>query len=453
MAREQQYKIVEAKISAERLSGVDVDVRPSIIELVLFENLEKPYVTGQIAILDNEGIFDSMNFKGTERLTLGIASEIGTNRKDGLRKRTFIMTSIETAVKTGENGNSGLYVFTLIDEHAFVSKLKKISRTVRGSLEQEIQKICGSDLKKDIDISYLYEGGELNEDSKVASIQNEFKAIIPYMHPLDACEFLRDRATTQTGMPFFLYASMHDENIRLGNLEVMIKQKAFNEKVPYIFAPSNVQNSESQSFTEQQFIVQSMRAAKMQNSMQQFMTGGVGSTLNNTNMQTGRTASTHFAISNLLQKMKANGILPENKEQNVYDEKFIFGEDELNLDQLNSRVFHTVTSSGTYGDFKSIHDENDIDKMKTKIENISVRNMLFKNMFEVTVPGAGFIISKASVGDIIRINVVADNVNNDKSSEKFDRLRSGDFLIYSARHTFKDTRHDVAMSVCKLTRG
>jgi hypothetical protein len=451
--RQQQYKIVEAVITSERLGDRKVDVRPSIVELVLFENLEKPYVSGQIAILDNEAIFDAINFKGTERLTLGIASELGTNREDGLRERTFIMTSIETAVKTGDNGNSGMYVFTLIDEHAFLSKTKKISRSVRGSLEQEILKICATELHKDIDVSYLYEGGNLNEQSKVSSVQNEFKAIIPYLHPLEACEWLRDRATTQTGCPFFLYASMHDENLRLGNLEVMLKQKPFNEKVPYTFSPSNVQLSESGSFNQQQFLIQTMRAAKLQNSMQQLMTGGVGSLYNNTNTQTGRISSTHFSVTNLLQNLRSSGIIPENKEQNVYDQNFVIGENELHLDETNARVFHTVTSTGTYDNYKSYHDEYDIEKFKKKLENLSVRNMLYKNMYEVTVPGAGFIISKASVGDIIRINVISDNTNNDKSSEKFDRLRSGDFLIYSARHTFKDTRHDVAMSVCKLTRG
>jgi len=78
--------------------------------------------------------------------------------------------------------------------------------------------------------------------------------------------------------------------------------------------------------------------------------------------------------------------------------------------------------------------------------------MLLKNMFEITVPGAGFIVSKASVGDIVTVNTISDD-GDTTTSETLDLLRSGDFLIYNVRHTFKNTRHDVVMSVCKLVRG
>lgn len=449
-----QYKIVEAYITADRLGDNKIFINSAIVELVLFENLEKPYVTGMVGITDDAGLFDEIGFSGTERLNLGISSEKDTNSGTGLKFRTFVMTGIENMAKSSDAGNSSFYAFTLIDEHAFYGRSKKISRSVSGNIEREIEKLCLNDLGKDLDVSYLYEGGELNEQGRVASVQNNFKAIIPYMTPIDACEWLRDRATTQTGCPFFLYASMHDENLRLGNLEVMLKQQAFNTKLPYVFAPSNVQKAELEGGEiEKQFQVQTMRTAKLQNTFNQMMSGGVGSLYNNTNLTTGRTTSTPFKIRNLLEGLKTNGVIPQEKDQNVFDEFFKFTKDESLIDDNAAKVYHSVTSSGTYGNFKSYHDEFDPIKFRKKIENIAVRNALYKNMYEVTVPGTGFIISKASVGDIVRINVLSDNVNAEDSIEKLDRLRSGDFLIYNIRHTFKNTRHDVAMTVCKLTRG
>ena len=449
-----QYKIVEAYITADRLGDQKVFINSSIVELVLFENLEKPYVTGLVGITDDAGLFDQIGFSGTERLSLGISSESDTNSGSGLKFRTFVMTGIENMAKSSDAGNSSFYAFTLIDEHAFYGRSKKISRSVKGNLEREIEKICLNDLGKNLDVSYLYEGGNLNENSRVSSVQNNFKAIIPYMTPIDACEWLRDRATTQNGSPFFLYASMHDENLRLGNLDVMLKQEAFNSKLPYIFAPSNVQKAETEGDQiTRQFQIQTMRTAKIQNTMNQMLTGGIGSLYNNTNLTTGRTSSTKFKLGNLLETLKANGIIPNAKEQNVFDLDFKFGRDDSFLEDNAAKVFHTITSTGVYGNFKSYHDEFDPIKFRKKIENIAIRNALYKNMYEVTVPGTGFIISKASVGDIVRINVLADNVDNENSTEKLDRLRSGDFLIYNTRHTFKQTRHDVAMTVCKLTRG
>jgi hypothetical protein len=444
--QEQQKKIISAVITTDAFRSIEIDVADSIIELVLFENLEKPYVTGQVAILDNNAMFDSMRFSGTERIAISIGSEITS--KEVQATRNFIMSSIENVVKANDTGTASVYVFTLIDEHAVLSKSKKISRTVKGSLEEEIQRICAVDLNKEVDISYCHEGGD--QEKLVSSTQSNFKAIIPYMHPLEACEWLRDRATTRNGCPFFLYASIHDNRIRLGNLNVMMKLDAFNEKVPYTYSPASVQKAEEQSFTERTSKIQTMRTAKMQNTMNQLMAGAIGSLYNNTNINTGRTTSNHFSLQDLLVELKEDGVIDPDKDQNVYNENFLIGEN--NLHEYNSKIYHSITSTGTYGYFKSIHDELEPIKFLTKIKNIAIRNMLYKNMFEVTVHGAGFMIAKASVGDIVRINVLSDDINASTTKNNFDSLRSGDFMIYNVRHTFKDTRHDVAMTVCKLVR-
>ena len=68
------------------------------------------------------------------------------------------------------------------------------------------------------------------------------------------------------------------------------------------------------------------------------------------------------------------------------------------------------------------------------------------------VPGPGFIKSGGSVGDRIRINVLADDVG-DNLNHQLDTLRSGDFIVYNTRHQFSNTMHNVAMTVNKLEQG
>ena len=80
---------------------------------------------------------------------------------------------------------------------------------------------------------------------------------------------------------------------------------------------------------------------------------------------------------------------------------------------------------------------------------------MYKNMMNVVVEGAGFIISKASVGDIVNLKVVNDNVENSSVADEgdlIDKARSGDFIIYDTRHTFQGTQHTVSMNLCKLER-
>lgn len=438
-----QYKITQAYITSDAMGGSStperINVNQSIVELVFFESLEKAYISGQVAISDDQGFVDGIGFSGTERLFIQIASEDPTLLP--IMSRSFVMTSIDQSIKSNDAGQASVYVFTIIDEHALRSKTNKISRSVTDSLETEIQKICVQDLKKDIDISYLY-----------PSVQNNVKVLIPYMHPLEACEWLRDRATTVNGCPLFLYASIHDTNLRLGSLDKMLEQNPWNEQLPYLYSPSNVKKTEDKAPIHRTMQVQTMRTAKMQNTMKQLMAGGIGAVYNNTNLNTGQVSSQHFDVTKVLDKLELNEILPKGKQQNVYPSDFKLENDNEFLHNKEAKIYHQITSTGTYGTWKSYHDELKPGSFNTKVGNYAIRNMLLKNMFEITVPGAGFIVSKASVGDIVTVNTLSDDGDN-TTSATFDQLRSGDFLIYNVRHTFKNTRHDVVMSVCKLVRG
>ena len=278
------------------------------------------------------------------------------------------------------------------------------------------------------------------------------------MHPLEAATWLTSKTTTELGMPFFLYATIHDQNLRYGSLDVMLQQDAWNAEIPFIFSPSNTQKQEEGGDpTLQYFQVQTMKSTKLQNTMKQVMSGGVGSLYSVTDLNNGRTMSKHFSIMKLLGRANDAGIIDISK-QNIHDNLYLTPANETvniesqYLQDTDAVIFHDVVSRGVYSDKKSIHDESSPELFLKRIENLALRNMMFKNMFDVTVPGPGFIRSGGAVGDIVRINVLSDD-NSPEAPEPLDVLRSGDFLIYNTRHTFKDTRHDVAMTVLKLERG
>ena len=448
MERQSQFKYKVAEITSDRLPDFIVDVRSLIVELVFFENLDKPYISGQVIISDDQGIFDSLGFSGTDRLHIKMLSEMSkTESEEVVMDRSFLLTGIDNIVKSSNSGNSSLYVFSFIDEHAFVSKTKNISRAIRDDLSTEIIKLCQNECGKNVDISYAGE-----------SVQSNFKGIIPYMHPLEAATWLTNKATTSLGMPFFLYASIHDQDLRLASLDRMLSEPAWNKQIPFIFSPANTQAQEEiGSISHQYFQVQSMKTSKLQNTLNQLMSGGIGSLYTVTDISNGRTTAQHFSLESLLLKSSEQGFINYAK-QNVYDASYktpdVVG---VNLEgdylhNTNAKIFHNIVSRGVYHDKKSIHDEVSPSMFLKKIENLAFRNAIFKNMMDVTVPGPGFIASGGSVGDKIRINVLNDD-NNPESPDQLDALKSGDFLIYNTRHTFRDTRHDVAMTVFKLEKG
>ena len=241
MERQSQFKYKVAEITSDRMGDdFTLDVRPLIVELVFFESLDKPYVTGQIAISDDQAIFDSITFSGTERLNIQMMSELSASEnEDVVMDRSFILTGIDTIIKSSNSGSSSVYVFSFMDEHAMISKTKNISRSVKDDLNTEILKLCGNECGADVDMSYASE-----------SVQGNFRGIIPYMHPLEAASWLCGKATTNLGMPFFLYGTVFtgkeapDAVIRLGSLDKMLEQPAWNEDIPFLFSPANTQKQE-----------------------------------------------------------------------------------------------------------------------------------------------------------------------------------------------------------------
>ena len=186
-------------------------------------------------------------------------------------------------------------------------------------------------------------------------------------------------------------------------------------------------------------------------------TGAIGSQYTVTDLSSGRQVQQHFSIDALLSKADEAGIIDKSK-QNVYNDDYKTPDFvEVNIEgqhlhDTNGSVFHQVVSRGVYGDKKSIHDQVSPSMFLKKVEALAYKNAVYKNIFDVTVPGPGFIKSGGTVGDKITINILKD-ANDPDEPNQLDALRSGDFIVYNTRHQFRDTRHDVAMTVFKLERG
>lgn len=447
MSKSQQYKIIEAAISAERMGGFNArfyDVRTSIIEINLFESLDKPYVTGNIAILDDKSLFEKIQLQGTEILRLTLAG-LGNENNPNMNQREFYITGIEKKVKSNDAGKASVFVLNIIDKHMYLDAASQVSKSFSGRLDDEIIRICKTYLKKEVDLSYIF----TSENERSDAIQQNVKGIVPNLKPTEAIQFLQNRATTLTGSPFFVYASMHDENLRVANLDVMLQQKPFNKRLPYTFNPSNVNVAEGLSALEQSFIVKEIKTVKMGGTLNHLDMGAISADYCNTNLNTGEITRTPYTIRQTLKNMIEKGVISPRK-QNVFDEKFKI--EDKDVDEYKTRNFHTITSSGTYGTFKGYSDEFEEGLFRKKLERIGILNHLYKNMFSVLITGTGFLVSKATVGDIVTINIVNDNIEDQRGGEEgnIDKNLSGDFLIYDTRHTFNQTSHTIALNVCKL---
>ena len=447
--KSQQFKLTKAHITADRFGGFEnkfFDVKNQVAEINIYESIEEPSLTGTIAIVDDKSLYELINFNGTERIRLEMAG-LG-KETDPVFEKTFIMTNIIRQLKG--NDKSSIFVFDIIDEHGFISDAQRIRSAYRGRIDDIVKGICLTRLNKSVDISYQLLFGFRNK--KVDAIQDDIRVIIPNLSPINAIKWLLSRATTQTGSPFYLWATIHDENLRMGNLDVMYRQVPFNDKLPYTYNPSNVNVAEDKTEFEQGFTIKAIGLGEISDTLHMVTNGTIGASQGITNLNTGQITQQHYDVQRTIDNLDKQDIIIRGN-QNVFDNKFKL-KDKF-IGDYESQHIHQVVSTGTYGKFKSYHDEFEEGKHLKKLESNSIRDLLVKNMMSITVPGTAFFLGKAAVGDTVNLNVVNDNLEVGKQSnadDMLDKNKSGKHLIYDLRHTFRGTQHDVTMNVCKLER-
>lgn len=433
--QDQQFKIAEAFITSDRFLEKEIEVSTNIYEIVIYEDLEAAWLSGSVVITDSTGFMNKIQFKGSEYLTIRLAG--AEENSEPIIDKTFLLYQLVKNVKA--NDASSTYLFNMIELHAFESAMKPFSRAYKGSIEKIISQILNGELNKTVDLSYLTNG---------VTAQGERRYVVPYLTPLEACETLVDRGTTTLGSPLFLYSSIHDENIRLGDLDRMLTQEAFNKSVPYIYSQSATQSASSldQSLASTQILGIDLKSNV--NAMNQVEEGVLGSFYTNTDVSTGVSYRARVSFKETFANLQKNEIIDPSDKQDVYDvDQLIGGE---SLDTYNSIYWHQVSSSNLYLDYKSYHDDNTNSEFALKVKNTILRQTLLSNMISIVVPGIAFLFAKATVGDILSMNILSPI---DDPNEIYDEKLSGDYLVYRTKHVFRETSHNITCDITKISQA
>jgi len=441
-SKSEQYIIVRAVLTADRFETDGIDISNIIHELNLYEHLEKPYISGQLMLVDMESILDDINFRGTETFHL----ELGLPGKtpETIVTRRFAVTGIEKSVKTNERAE--VFVVNLLDESAFLSFSHRFSKSYTGKGEEIITTIMSSELGQGVDLSY----GSI-------SAQEKFKVVIPYLTPLQACEWLRQGITTVNGSPWFFYASIHDDKLRLGDLDTIIGLGSTNDTAPFIYSVAAMHGFQTKNDYDQHRVVLDLNKSMMEETLEVIKQGGISSKVSSTNLLDGKTISHDYKVIDTLEKLRVNQVLSIGYEQNVYDINHKINHSvkgRLGPDAYQSRYFHTISNSKVYPDVDNFSLDHDAADLNNRVSNLSIKSLFYKNMLDVQVMGSQLMAARVSVGDTVTINFLGTNVHNNRGSveDLIDKNRSGDYIIYTMKHIFKEGTHHVLMTVGKLSK-
>ena len=451
--RANEYKIDAAVISGERL-GDEYDVRKYVLELSLFEDIDLPYISGQLVCMDDMGSFDEMALMGTEEVKITLSGfGFGGNVAPSL---TITMNIVSIVKRKKTTDLVEVYQLNLVSPVAFRDQGIKISKSYTGKLED----IAISILKNHLEnpkISTAYAGN-------VA--QSSVKIITPYISPLEAAKWLLDRATEFSGAPFFLWQSIYEqgknETLRIGDLETMMSGgEVWNEDEPLLYSQSESMRVALENTMDQRFVIKNMQSENIANTMKNMSSGAIGARLGSVDTFTGQMFSRHFDSKLMLDQNSGEVMASKGKVQNVVDVKKIMTYEGQSkpIHEWDHRHFDVLTSYGTYGTWNSYHDDpRQLDAMN-KLRSKSYHELLQMNPLEITAAGSAFFRSGstgAGAGDVTKVKVIMsvahDGLDNTPPPE-IDENRSGYYLIKKCRHTFSNTLHNVSAQLVKLDKG
>jgi hypothetical protein len=429
----EDYVLDKVSILSERFGENEIIITSIVPEVSIFENINKYYLEANLVISDDSGLLSGADIVGTERISITVRLPQTGNVAF---TKTFIVTNIDKVIKV--NDYSSVFVVNCVEEHGYLANITKFSKPYTGKTEQIIEKIINDYIKVPV-----------NNLSRT-SFQKEFKVIVPYMTVDEAIRWLILRATTENGSPYYLYSSLISSSLILNDLDTILQSDPFNRNAPFIYSQAFTNIAESTKVIDRARAVLSVKREREDEVLRLIRRGVVGSNYSLTRVGEDRTDRFHFNIKNVYDKLNNTGILNPVQNRINYDRKFSIN-DKL-VTEYNSKYIHQL-SLPVFVNENNYYDDLDVGMLKTRFNSHAIKNILTKNVINIVTPGLLFLASdvNSSVGTQFSFTSLTTSPNPTRSATTMiDQKVSGDYIMFTKRHLFKQESHKVSLLGARL---
>lgn len=415
------------------IDGDQIDIKNIITDIEIYENLDIPYLTGNVILFDDSDLYNRIDFSGAEEITFTFV--IPDPDFKPVTKTFYIH---ETFKNIRANDRASTVVLKIIEKHAFESILVNVNKTYAG---------------KPIDIATKIITEYLNKEFKFEAIKTEtqspVKVIVPNVTPLQAAQWLIRSASTQDGVPYYFFSTLANDHLHIMNLEQMLTSEP--DPTPYTFSQISTAYVASQSVNKQGYIIQSYDSLA-KDDIASFVTKGmIGASHSYYDTTLGRfveNKDTHFSLKEELSNLIENNIIPQNQNRISYLGHNLNGTEYSNL---NSRTITNLTTTGTFNEYMSYSESSTISDYKLGIISNTLKDLIKRNPIEISLPGRNFMDGSYSntIGNQITCRFLK-TVGTPNTKDSLDSKKSGDYIIYAMKHIFKKERYDVMARCVKL---
>jgi hypothetical protein len=416
-------------IESDKMGKTPVDITDMTVEIQIFEHIDKPYLTALLAFADTNDLVSTTDISGGEKVTITLQ----LTRPDTIEvSKTFYIDKIVSSSKSNEN--SEFFIFHLLEDIAYTASLSNINKSYSGNPEKIIQTISKNSLG--------------NKEILVPSqSQQKMKVIIPNLNAIEAMSWIKNRTCTSDGYPFYLYSTIADDYLTFIDLKTMLQEGSMNPNHPYTYSKSSASTGSTISTKNRRTILQ-YKSSDNEDLLSLIRKGLIGAeyrfidpTKNDNNKFT-------FDVqTDVIKKIKGD----LNVESLVYDE--VYKHDGKSFNKYQSRSISMIGSTQAYS-MNSYMQSDSKEYYKSNIINKALDQLLKKNSIDITVNGTDLLggDSNYTIGRKLTTRFLR-NMAPEDTDYFFDNKKSGDFLIFSAKHNISRESYTVSLSCVKLDNG
>ena len=419
-------RIFRDKDLNETPEALEVNITPSVMELNIFEDLDVPFLTGNMHVVDADALVSTIGFTGSERVRLTLSNQEGAEVV-----KEFVIYKMTNFVREKTNDSVAQFVLHFMEPLGFLNNFRYVSQAYDGNHTEIIKRIYKDFLNADIDVEEAFQSS---------------KVVVPNLRPLAAAKWLLDGSSTAFGEPFYMYSSLKEgPKVRSYGtlvaeepLDVVFKMRAraldnFNSQASQIIkhTPGSDDNVLSIAreglFRTDRFIIDPFT--------------------NSVDHKVFSQREDHDAKL-AAQRRLHNGI--------AYDPSFPIAEGEI-LNSAAALFYSTINTSGAFDDSTSYDEEANIADHLLTVGASADRIIADKQSATIIIPGWHMLKDEAntSIGRVIQVEIpkTRPQTTPNDADLVIDNKYSGKFLISSVRHKFRIIPDQSYVASIKIKRA
>ena len=422
-------QVLSANLKSSRTDTI-IDIRSVLLEITFYESLARPYITGYLTLIDSERIFENFDVQGGEEIEIIIkrSTEIQSAKQI---VQNYVIHSIENTYDTQEF--TDVVVVRLIDKETFRSGLKNVNRSFEGTPDKIIHNIMVDYMDRDDLLTSA-------DQSKTESM----KVIVPNMTPIEATQWIRNRAVNLNGFPFYLYKSAITNEYFFQDLEQMISKPCVNENAPFV----NTQSAGSSTIKSRDVVIKKYEQSQTDDLYSLIRDGVVGSEQRYYDVTTGDFEIVDFNIN--------NDLLVDIAELNPRQKKPLIDGylacDDKSVSNYKSVIGSKISGGKVFSYEKSYDEAITEGDNRKKIKAYAAQKLMEKFQIKIAVDGSDFFHGNHyGVGN--NVKVLIRSKSSDENNITIDRKQSGDYLIIAAQYVVDpiDGNCNVVLELAKFS--